>query len=388
MKVRNVFADVSGGRDNNFNLIRMLAATGVLVSHAWPLSLGMETPEPLETVLKGDNLGRMCVFIFFAISGFFITRSFVERRSLPDFLAARLLRLFPALAVMLALTVLVGGLGLTSRPGEFWEVAGSYYWRELALFPAAPRLPLFEANPAPGVVNGSLWTLPFEVLCYGGVLAVGLTGIFRSKLATVVTLGLFLLSYQLGPMVTGDAWVRYLLYLGLPFSYGATLYVLRDHVPRRGQAAGLLGACLVLAAVVSWPYTFFLPVFILALTYGVFWLGYADTPGLRAYNRVGDYSYGMYIYAFPVQQIVAMHGATTPWMNMATALPVVLILSVLSWHLIEGPALKLRRSRARPPLVPGIPQPATSSDIASGTARPETIRSGRPDFPRNTHRSP
>lgn len=361
-------SDVADSRDNNFNLIRMLAASGVLVSHAWPLSLGPETLEPLETLLKGDNLGRLCVFVFFAISGFFITRSFVERRSLSGFLSARVLRLFPALAVMLALTVLAGGLWLTSRPGEFREVAWAYYWKELVLFARPPGLPLFETNPGTAAVNGSLWTLRFEVLCYGGVLLAGLAGVFRSKAVTLILLGLFLLSYGIGPQLTADYYVRYLLYLGLPFVYGAALYVVRDHVPRRGRDAWRLGGALALATVLSWPTPVFLPVFTLALTYAVFLLGYADLPRLRAYNRLGDYSYGIYIYAFPVQQIMVMHGATTPWSNMALAFPATLLLAVLSWHLVERPALKLRPDRARPAVVPGIPQPATQARGESNAA--------------------
>lgn len=372
-------AEVSASRDNNFNLVRMVAASGVLVSHAWPLSLGPDTLEPLEILLKGDNLGRLCVFVFFAISGFFITRSFVKRRSLSGFLAARVLRLFPALALMLALTVLAGGLWLTARPAAFWEVAGDYYWKELALFARPPRLPLFGENPVPDAVNGSLWTLPFEVLCYGGVFLAGLLGVFRSKAVTAIFLGLFLVSYWVGPLLTAHYYVNYLLYLGLPFAYGAALYVFRMHVPQRGRAARRLAAALLLATAASWPTPIFLPVFTLALTYAVFLLGYADLPRLRVYNRLGDYSYGMYIYAFPIQQIMAMHGTTSPWTNIALALPATLVLAILSWHLIERPALTLRPDRARPPVVPGVPQPAEIPAQLPNPARkrPATVHDPR-----------
>ena len=106
-----VLADYSKGRDNNFNLIRMLAAFGVMVSHAYPLSLGPGTPEPFEVFLKGDNLGRASVFVFFAISGFFITKSVSYRSSIGAFLLARALRLFPALIVMTIVVSLAGVFG-------------------------------------------------------------------------------------------------------------------------------------------------------------------------------------------------------------------------------------------------------------------------------------
>ena len=83
--------------------------------------------------------------------------------------------------------------------------------------------------------------------------------------------------------------------------------------------------------------------FVLALSYGVLWLGLAQMPSLLAYNRLGDYSYGIYIYAFPLQQLAASMGAVTPLSNMAVAFPLTLICAVLSWHLVEKPALRLVR---------------------------------------------
>src|SRR6056297_3224354 len=89
------------GRNNHFNLLRMLAAIGVLVSHAYPISLGAGVEEPLERFLDGMSLGGVSVLIFFSISGFFITKSFFFTVSWKRFLAARALRLFPALFVVL-----------------------------------------------------------------------------------------------------------------------------------------------------------------------------------------------------------------------------------------------------------------------------------------------
>lgn len=131
-------ADRASGRDNNFNLLRILAALGVLVSHAYPISLGFGTPEPLSAVLGGVTLGTVSVMIFFSISGFFITRSFAGRTSVARFLQARCLRLFPALVVVLITTLLVGGIWLTTAaPVVFWAAAPDYFLRNLGLFPCA-----------------------------------------------------------------------------------------------------------------------------------------------------------------------------------------------------------------------------------------------------------
>ena len=123
-------ADRAAGRDNNFNLLRILAAVGVLVSHAYPISLGADAAEPLSALLGGVTLGTVSVMIFFSISGFFITRSFAGRASLGRFFQARALRLFPALIVVLIVTVLVSGLWLTTATlGEFWAATPAYFVR-------------------------------------------------------------------------------------------------------------------------------------------------------------------------------------------------------------------------------------------------------------------
>src|SRR5687767_8279407 len=86
-----MLSEVSSGRDNNYNLIRMVAASSVLVSHSWPISLGPDTIEPLKK-LTGFSLGTIAVFVFFAVSGFFITKSFDRRDSFLSFMMARILR--------------------------------------------------------------------------------------------------------------------------------------------------------------------------------------------------------------------------------------------------------------------------------------------------------
>ena len=92
------------------------------------------------------------------------------------------------------------------------------------------------------------------------------------------------------------------------------------------------------------------PVRVLALAYSLFWLAYVPRGRILAYNRLGDYSYGMYIYAFPLQGLMVwLWGPMTPGLNIALALPATLVCSVASWHLVEAPALSLLRRRATVP---------------------------------------
>ena len=332
-------ADRSDGRDNNFNLIRILAAGGVLVSHAYPLSWGTHG-QPFEATLHGLSLGMVCVWVFFAISGFFITRSFQRKQSAGAFLLARALRLLPALAVMTILTIIIAGLLLTTAPAAvFWAEADDYFIRNMLLFNLRYTLPgVFETNPYGTAINGSLWSLSYEVTCYTGVLLCGLLGVLGRKSIFAAISVLFLILYAVAMITDLNPRIEQLTRLGLPFLTGMIFYTWRHYIP---LSWGIL-AGLTLLAVVAWFTPLFLPVFAVLLSYAVFVIGYARIPTLQHYNLLGDYSYGVYIYAFPIQQLVVQAGVTTPIINIAISLPFTVICAVLSWHLIEHPAMKLR----------------------------------------------
>ena len=335
--------DKAKGRDNNLNLIRMIAATAVLISHAYPIALGPGAVQPLQAVL-GHTLGTLAVFAFFTISGFLITASFERSSSHTSFLAARFLRLYPALIVSL----LVVGLGiapLVSSLGAEGFLASSHPWefiaRNLTLASPMYELPtVFETNPYPAI-EGSIWTLFYEVLCYMSVFLAGVAGLWRRRRLAAAVLGLYFVLW-FSAEATGAALhpkLDALLTLSLPFAIGIAFYLWRDRLP---LSLALLAALAGLAWL--WRETSaYTPLLALALGYGVFWLGYVPGGWLRAYNRLGDYSYGMYIYAFPIQGLMVwLWGAQSPVQNMFLAFPATLAISVLSWHLIEAPALRAK----------------------------------------------
>ncbi len=340
-----MLADLCEGRDNNLNLLRMIAATSVLVSHAWPIALGPGAAEPLSGLL-GWSLGGVAVLVFFAISGFLITRSF-ERQPTARWLLARLLRLGPALLVVLVLTVLLLGPLVTSWPLRAYFTNGfivTYVPRNLFLWNQQPNLPgVFEDNPFPKAINGPLWTLYYEVTCYAGVLFLGLLGALARRAWMATALALFLVGYAwvLGhPVDAVPVKVGWIFRLGLPFAVGAAFHVWRDRIPMHPLV--LLGLCAAAAA--AHGTAVFEPVFVVALVYGVFAFGFRYGRPLHVYNRLGDYSYGMYIYAFPTQQLmVHWFGPMTPARNVALAFPVALAAAILSWVLIERPALAMVR---------------------------------------------
>lgn len=363
-----MIGSLSDRRNNNFNLIRMVAASLVLVSHAFSLSYGKGI-EPLADILYGLSLGRVAVIVFFAVSGFFITRSFCRKPSLALFLSARMLRLFPALAVMLVVMASAGAV-LTDSPAAYRAALPGFLADQITLSfgdiaagrPLDRVLPgLFATNPYPGEVNGSLWTLPFEVLCYLAVTLVGLAGLLHGPRRFLPVMLLFLAGYVAIQLKPFNWYLLTFFTLGLPFLIGAAFWIWRDRIPLSPWLTLIFG----ILALLAWPLPqlapagleraaaglLFMPPFCLALAHAAFVLGQVRLPGLGAYSRLGDYSYGMYIYAFPVQQLMASWGATTPLANMLTALPLTLVLAVLSWRLIERPALDLQgrmiRARAR-----------------------------------------
>lgn len=338
------------GRDNNLNLIRMIAASAVLVSHAFPIALGPGTPEPLKASF-GYTLGTLSVFAFFIISGFLIAASYERSSSRRRFLAARTLRLFPGLIVSLLLVAFVMGPLVTTLPVAGYLTNPDTYTfivRNTALISPQYTLPgVFEANPYP-TVEGSIWTLVHEVACYVGVFILGLLGLLHRRWIMAGIFAAYLLVWFAVPLLDIDIHhkLEALRRLSLSFAFGTALYIWRDRIVLTWSVAlGLIAlAWLCIDTVFQAPMT------VIALGYTLFWLAYVPGGLLRRYNAIGDYSYGIYIYAFPVQGLMVWAlGPMTPVENMLWAFPLTLALSVASWHLVEKPSLGLlRRSRSAP----------------------------------------
>ena len=341
---------LASGRDNNFNLIRIVAAGGVLVSHAFPIALGRGSPEPMDAV-TGLSLGWICVGVFFAISGFLITRSFDRKPHVTEWVSARIMRLYPALVVVCLLVAFVyGPVFTTLAPADYFGQPHTYTYvpRNLSLAALQYDLPgVFTASPYPSAINGSLWTLFHEIACYAMVLCLGVIGAVASR----GRFALFLAIYVVGYALTGiDGVAQHLpgklagwRQLSLPFVIGMALYVWRDRV----RLSWLLAAALAALAVVLHGTALFRPAFVGAIAYTTFVLAYLPAGSIRRYNELGDYSYGLYVYAFPTQQaLVATIGTMTPLANIALALPISLLCAVLSWYWVEKPMLERRHAVA------------------------------------------
>ena len=340
------------GRDNNFNLIRFLAASAVLVSHSFALSTGTSASEPWGRLL-GITPGSMAVEIFFLTSGFLVTASLVRRKDVRSFALARMLRIYPGLIVAVSLTVLAVGFRFTSlQPSNFFTSAQTWvYWARTTTLVTnvAHLLPgAFEGNPWRFAVNSSLWTLPYELTMYAVLaltwVAVGRmhktgTGLFE-RVAVALAAVLMLTYLLLIGIVTSSA-----LRLSAMFFVGSALYVLRNRVPLDGRVFAVVLAVVIASMFEKKVFGYCYP---LALPYLVFYLAYVPGGLVRKFNRIGDYSYGIYIYAWPVQQMTAalVHGIK-PLEMFVLAFLGTCTLAIASWHLVEKPALAMKPEGAR-----------------------------------------
>jgi peptidoglycan/LPS O-acetylase OafA/YrhL len=335
------------GRDNNFNLIRIVAALAVLIEHSFILSTGTNDAQPFKDL--GKSMAQIGVDVFFITSGFLVTASLLTRQSAIEFIWARVLRIYPALVVMLLLTVFGLGIFFTQLPISSYLANSMTYVYLLKcatlITGAAYELPgVFEGNPFKNAVNGSLWTMPIEIAMYAILVIVwiALRVTKRSRLR------LFKLAIVAGAAIAGGwFFVRHFYLAGAPsgFSYmffsGAAFCVLKEHIKLSGFLFLVVMIALVFSAMAN-RHAFFV-VYELTIVYFVIYFAYVPSGLIRKYNQIGDYSYGVYIYAFPVQQSVAALVPGISVLSMALIATVItFVLAALSWHLLERHALGLK----------------------------------------------
>ena len=346
-------SDKLSGKDNNLNLVRFVAAFAVLVSHSFVLATGDFSGEPLRASL-GMSLGEIAVDIFFAASGFLVARSLVQRKSGVEFLWARLLRIYPALIAMIVLCVLVvapafGTLGFYDL--LFAHGTRHFVFQNLTLVRGVElTLPgLFENAPWKGIVNGSLWTMTYELRLYLSL--VGLWWLLRPFprlrpklfMASCTAIALLALVWYARTLTVGQTDKVGLIdpvpRLVLMFYAGTAWWIFSGKVILDGRLLLASGAVLA-AARLAGAETLFHLLFALWLPYAVWWLAFVPAGAIRGFNRIGDCSYGLYIYAFPLQQIwaISFPGAG-PWAMVAGAGTATVLLGFLSWHLLEKRAL-------------------------------------------------
>ena len=328
---------------DNFSLLRFLAAALVIFGHSWAIA---KNPSGVTDWIGQQTQmfsGTVAVNIFFWVSGFLITMSYIRRPKFIPFILARVLRIFPALIVCVLLTALVLGSICTTLPlseylhhPDVWRyIQGNSLLSDVRWY-----LPgVFEGNSHKGVVNGSLWTLNGEIRMYMFVLALGSFGLlanatrFGWTLASLIVIALFVPSIALVQQPE-------FLELGAFFAFGAFCYVHRGAIPVSGYLVLTL-AFLTLSLRGQPGYHLMLCAF---TAYAALWFSYG--PRLPSLEKYGDYSYGLYLYGFPVQQYVAyLQPELGPLRSLLLSFPLTLALAIPSWHFVEKPMLRFKSKR-------------------------------------------
>lgn len=348
-----------GGFGPGFDGLRIALAFAVMGWHALAITQGNTAPGKAGPAwLFFDTLLPM----FFALSGFLVTGSAL-RLPLRHYILNRVFRIVPALAVDIMLCALVLGPVFTALPllGYFAGDEFRLYFLNAFGFIHYALPGVFAGNPIGGVVNGSLWTVPFEIGCYVVMSLMIRSGVIHSARLTG---GLALAWLALACLVDVSGWqsgwatldtvVGFLFTrngsLLIPcFLGGSALYLARGRIPFDWRIALAAVLLLVAASLLLdgslWSGRPLGRLLWLAPTgYIIVYVGLLRLPGLPLFGR-GDYSYGVYLYHFPIlqglQQIFGFHQW---WLLLAAGVVPVTAMAMLSWHRVEKPILKLRRN--------------------------------------------
>lgn len=343
---------------NSFDFLRLVFAVLVIITHSLVLS-GAGNADFLYRITGGQiDCSYLGVRGFFVISGFLIFKSLQRSDSVADYLGKRFLRIFPALIAMLLLVTFVGGALLSK-----WSIKEYYSsiepWRYCA---SALRLPgfqkigalpgVFTGNPNTNAVNGSLWTIWFELLFYIALLVVFF--VVRKNSAILKWLlpacwgllyALFLFGHRfldahIFPLTGMSAEVA--VDLGLYFLAGSVL-TLMPWGNLQLRRCLLVAGFLIVFIALGFHLFYYLRYFGLSLI--ILSAGHYYVPLFSQIRRLGEPSYGIYIYAFPVQQAIIQELTPSPLLITLLTIPVALLLGFASWHFIEAPFLALKRER-------------------------------------------
>jgi peptidoglycan/LPS O-acetylase OafA/YrhL len=343
---------------NSISFLRLAFAMLVVLSHTY--LLGGFWPDPLVTWSHNDvYTGLLAVQAFFVLSGALVAASYSRLRSFPRFLWHRALRLVPAYWICLFVTAFfICPIAFTASgaSGGYFSATPSpwgYVWRNLLLPRSVTGIDhLFAHNPWILEVNGSVWTLFYEVFCYLVIAMLGLIGLLGRDRRVFFTGYVLLAIIYLIWAGANPAWLPWLCQhlfhaqgrtLVLFFLSGAAWTLGAKVTHRWNQRPWLALACMVLL-IVGTPLRLYPLISPFALAPVLFWLG--EHLPFRSFERSvgGDYSYGLYLYGYPVQQTLALFGAIKLGMMMFLLLSLIIagILAVASWHLVEKHALRLK----------------------------------------------
>ncbi|MDI2032714.1 acyltransferase [Saccharopolyspora sp. TS4A08] len=348
--------------NHGFAWIRMIGALLVIYGHSSPL-VGSGELFPPEWPVQPDEGVLMG---FFALSGFQITESWMRDPHALRFAVKRVLRLWPPmLTVSVGMALVVGPMITTLPLGEYFRAheTWGYIVNNAGLLTLRHDLPgVFESNPWPDAVNGSLWTLPMELLAYGGLFALLLLGTARKNLRWLTVLALIGLvawdrhleqipgAESAGSLLSVP--VESLVAFLVAFAAGVLLNLYRIPLSPLAAGAGLV-VLVVMGNTITASAWMAFAVSYAVIVAGHFWPAKLTVPGVWVNG-----SYGVYVWGFPVQQLLALAGLRNQWLMLLCAAPIAYVLGTLSWKYVEDPTMRLRHLLTPTPTTPPDPSDA------------------------------
>lgn len=331
-------------KQNNFDFLRFFLASLVFYSHSFVLFSG----KPLSE-LKGEIVfyltrgqidgGILAVNMFFLISGFLITISWFNSSTIITFSTKRIARIFPGLiGVFIVVIFLLGPLFSSNYSDYFHQLSFSAILHDLLTMNISQSTVdhMFASLPK-DTINGSLWTLKYEMYCYILILLLGAFKLLTKKTVTILFI-LFFITYMFQTygsleLTRGVPIPRLFTY----FLLGSLYYFYKDHI--LFNTKNILILILILFFLSAFEFTQLS--IIISFSYLLFAFAYSPIIKLYNFSKMGDLSYGMYIYAFPMQQatLLIFKEIEFQW-YFTISFILTLILSYLSWHFIEKPSLQ------------------------------------------------
>ena len=342
---------------NNFDSLRFLFACFVIITHSFPLTGNLESKEPLMQITNGQlSFSFIGLKGFFIISGYLIYQSFERSRTIISFLWKRVLRIFPAFILMsFIVTFILGLIASDLNVINYLKDHGTYFYFfdsiNLFFHEYNSCLPgVFVSNSHGCEVNGSLWTISYEFLFYIAFIFIFFLKKYKLVLKGLFTgillLLLFLQFKYINPYFKQEVYllgssigIKALIDFGIYFIAGILLSLYKIEEIKKRNWLTLILLVIFLISLCLNVFRFLSP-FVLSPI--VIMLGLRKASFLPFLRKTGDLSYGIYLWAFPIQQTLAQYLNPSPFLMIILTTLICIPFAYMSWHKIEKPALELK----------------------------------------------
>ncbi len=354
--------------NNNFDIIRMIAATMVVFSHSY--SLAGVPSDPLSEFLSYGYAGTIGVVIFFVISGFLVAKS-AEEHAVGSYLLARMLRILPGLALVTIIeTLIIAPAFYDGKISVYFENWALVHLKNILIWPQNPVIPDVFAKLRFPALNGSLWTIPIEAAFYLLLPIIALLGRVRRWVYLLLFVASLVLEKvcsmygfseaQPGPDLIRGVQIFHAVHFFSFFSAGICLWKYRD-VIKFDVGWFALAFAIVFAARQSMMSPW---VMNLCLPYLIIFIALASGTGSKLKRRWGDLSYGTYLFGYPIANMIVSLGnrSLSPATVFIICFPVTLLVASFSWRFVERPSLSLKKAVGVPRRAGNVARPDGSRD--------------------------